>query len=300
MQQSTITIGIPLYNEEKNIIPLLHSILRQKIHNGKLVKIILISDASTDRTVQYITNFKDTRIELLINKKRLGANGSKNKILRKTTSEVLVFLNGDVILSSQNTINRLISPLLTSKRIDCTSGSVESVKPTTFFEQIIRDSHDLKMHMGEMIHKGDNIYMCYGGIHAMSKNLYNHFTFPIDVPEDAYLYLYCKKNGYKFSYVKNAKVYFRVPSTFSDHKKQSIRFISGIQNLKKYFDEPFLKNAYKIPHRIFLSSNFHYFIKNPLTNTMYILLTIYLRLISKTYRFTSTWEPSITSKEIAI
>ena len=55
----TVTIGIPAYNEEKNIGRLLRALLRQKTNGLSIKKIIVISDASTDKTSQIVRGFKE-------------------------------------------------------------------------------------------------------------------------------------------------------------------------------------------------------------------------------------------------
>jgi len=52
-----ITIGIPAYNEEKNIGNLLNDILNQKLEHNILEKILVISDNSTDKTDEIVSSF---------------------------------------------------------------------------------------------------------------------------------------------------------------------------------------------------------------------------------------------------
>ena len=62
MKQLRVTIGIPAYNEENNIIPLLTSLVNQKTSQVVVEKIIVMSDGSSDNTVG--------SVKLLKNKKR--------------------------------------------------------------------------------------------------------------------------------------------------------------------------------------------------------------------------------------
>ncbi len=103
----TVTIGIPAYNEEANIEHLLRSIISDQSKQIKLIKIIVISDGSTDATVKKARSIKDKRIFVLDRKKRLGLVQSENEILKHTQGDVLVMLDGDVIPVEQDFIDRL-------------------------------------------------------------------------------------------------------------------------------------------------------------------------------------------------
>src|SRR5258708_3253617 len=109
----TITIGIPIYNEEKNILKLLKSLLRQKIVQGELEKILVLSDGSTDATDKLVASVKDFRVELISDGKRKGKPVRINELFRTTTSDIVVILDGDIIITSQQVINSLITPFAT-------------------------------------------------------------------------------------------------------------------------------------------------------------------------------------------
>ena len=50
----TLTVGIPAYNEEANIIQLIDDILKQEYDGLELMKVIVSSDASTDSTDELV------------------------------------------------------------------------------------------------------------------------------------------------------------------------------------------------------------------------------------------------------
>ena len=64
------------YNGEKYLCEQLDSILNQTYKDFEL---IICDDSSTDKTVQIITSYKDSRIKLFINEKNLGLK----RILKK-------------------------------------------------------------------------------------------------------------------------------------------------------------------------------------------------------------------------
>ena len=85
MQKLTVTIGVPAFNEGQNMRFLLRSLLKQTETNFIVQKIIIVSDASTDNTNEIISNTKDSRVQLIVNKVREGQINSQNKIFSLAT-----------------------------------------------------------------------------------------------------------------------------------------------------------------------------------------------------------------------
>src|SRR3989338_5892127 len=96
-QLLTVTIGIPAYNEAGNIGQLLKALLKQKQAGWVLEKIMVVSDASEDKTDIIVKQFKDKRIRLLRNLQRIGQAESQNRIIDECDSDVLVLMNADVL-----------------------------------------------------------------------------------------------------------------------------------------------------------------------------------------------------------
>src|SRR3990167_8732131 len=67
-----VTIAILAYNAEMNIVRLLKALTKQCCKTVVIKKIILLSDASNDKTVSRAKSIKDPRIKIIDNKTRLG------------------------------------------------------------------------------------------------------------------------------------------------------------------------------------------------------------------------------------
>ena len=74
----TISIGIPAYNEAENIQNLLRCILSQDMSLYTLEEIYVISDGSTDRTVEEASSIADSRIKVTDVKERIGKSEHLN------------------------------------------------------------------------------------------------------------------------------------------------------------------------------------------------------------------------------
>ena len=69
---------------------------------------------------------------------------------------------------------------------------------------------------------------------VISKDFAKTLVMPKVISEDAYLFLQCKKNGFRFFYQSLANVFYRSPQSFRDHIKQSTRFFIGQKRLASY------------------------------------------------------------------
>lgn len=294
----TITIGIPVYNEEENIALLVRNITDQKIKNGKLEKIIICSDGSTDNTVSILQNMNNKLLKIIIREKRIGKYSALNKIIDETKSDILIFLDADVLIKDSLFVEKLINPHRVNNA-DLTSAKVQEIQPVNFFERILSQSMHMKRALYESIKNGNNIYTCFGRAMAFSKNLYSNIIFPKDlVADDAYAYLFCVKNNFKYEYVNNTNIFYKLPGSINDHQKQSVRFFSTQKQLYKIFGKQFVKNEYAISIPVIVTTLFSTFLNKPFFMIMYTVIVTYMKIISY-FRTTETrWEVAKSSKLI--
>lgn len=291
-----VAVGIPAYNEEQNIKILLERIFEQKIRNAKLEKIIIVSDASKDRTLEIVKSISNKKIKIINHNKRIGKAQSINEIIAMTTEDVLVILDADILPKDQQFLHNIIEPIVKNDKIGLVGANTISVKPNTFFESIIAHSHTLKTDLYMKINGRNNIYLCHGRARAFSKKFYSRLNFPGDCPEDAFSYLICIQKGFKFSFAEKAKVIFRSPSTLADHIKQSKRFQDGQESLEKYFTSELVKKSYKIPMIYLLKTLLKYLITSPLKTLSYLAVNFYVNFFNHRSFNQSLWQVSPTTK----
>ncbi len=101
MNISTI---IPAYNEESTIADVIKTVKRVP----EIDTIIVVSDGSTDRTVAIARSLKVQVYEI---KKNVGKGGAIKRGFEKTDSDILLFLDADLIGLKCEHIYALINPL---------------------------------------------------------------------------------------------------------------------------------------------------------------------------------------------
>lgn len=299
-KKNTVSIGIPAYNEEANIGFLMDDLINQKQKKILIEKIIIFSDSSTDKTIEIVKSINYKKILILNNRKRAGLAAGQNRIIKNTDSDTLVLLNADIRIKDSKFLEKLISPI-TVGQADLVAPHVEEVKSQSFFEKILLTSTQLKNQTYEEFNQGKNVYTCHGQARAFSKRLYKKIHFPFSIGEDAYSYFYCISNGFKYQYVKDINVLYKLPDNFLDHEKQSIRFFQSQKFLAKKFNRQFVTSEYNIPKILLIKSVLTYLMKQPIHTILYILIAVYLNVRSYFYKsIGNTWEISKTSKKLSI
>lgn len=89
-----ISVLMAVFNGQDYLKEAVNSILQQSFPDFEF---IIINDASTDNTGKILKSFKDKRIKILKNKKRLGLTLSLNKGLKKAQGEFIARMDADDI-----------------------------------------------------------------------------------------------------------------------------------------------------------------------------------------------------------
>lgn len=297
--KKAVSIGIPAYNEEANIGHLIKSLLNQEGDNFILKEIIVVSDASKDRTAEIVKSIPDERIIFSENKERTGKPLSQNKIVEKFTGDILLLLDADVLFKDEYYIQKMVEPFYSNKNLGVVSSRVVPLEAETFFEHVINFSVQMKEDMIRKMNNGDNIYACHGRGRAFSRAFLKQFAWNHTVSEDAYSYLICKKLGFDFAYVRKAEILYHSPQNLKDHIRQSTRFFKGQKNLAKRVSSQTVAFEHNIPISIVLTSFVKYFFKNPFFFISYIAVLGIAKVLSFTgEKANIKWEVSSSSKTL--
>lgn len=296
MKKMTITVGIPAYNEEGNIVLLLHDLLAQDVKSYTIEKIIVASDKSTDATDQLTKSLRNKKIVLLSTKKREGQAARQNQILLETKSDILVLLNADVRIPDKSFLEKIAAPIA-KEDADLTSCETTPLSTHGFLANVLRTSIKVKKIMFESHQKGNNIYTCHGRARAFSKKLYKKIDFKKSVGEDAYSYLFCITQKLRYQYVGNTNVFYRLPTNLQDHKMQSVRFLQSQKVLAKFFDEEVVRAEYRLPFSLIIKSFTSLFLNEPINVVSFLFILGLMKFSSFFSDFSqNTWSISRSSK----
>ena len=118
-----ITICVPTYNGERYIAQCIDSILAQSYPRFELV---VVDDASTDRTVEILERFDDPRLRIVRNPKRLGLVANWNRCLEFASAQFVCLFHQDDEMFPRN-LERKIEILEEHKRVGIVYSRVAQV-----------------------------------------------------------------------------------------------------------------------------------------------------------------------------
>ena len=110
-----LSIVIPAYNEEKYIGAAIESV--QKYGNGVCKEIIVVDNASTDRTVQIANGYPGVRV---VSESKKGTGHARERGFRESTGDVICFIDADTRLRPAST--RRVARALGDSLVGCISG----------------------------------------------------------------------------------------------------------------------------------------------------------------------------------
>jgi glycosyltransferase involved in cell wall biosynthesis len=125
----SVTAVIPAYNEEKYISDVIQPLIKVKEIN----QIVVVSDGSTDDTVQEAQKYGVQVIEL---KENIGKGGALTEGIKHTVNNNVLFLDADLIGLNEEHILNLINPVI-NNNADMTVGIFENGRLATDMAQCI-------------------------------------------------------------------------------------------------------------------------------------------------------------------
>jgi dTDP-4-amino-4,6-dideoxygalactose transaminase/GT2 family glycosyltransferase len=297
------TVAVAAYNAEKNVGPMLKSLLSQKEDNYKLEKIIVYSDASNDQTVVKAREILDSRILVIDGKVRSGFSGAIQKILNFSQSDFTVVLNDDIKISDDLFLEKLNQTFISEENIGLVTGNPRPIEGKTFIEKAAASSYRVYEKFRYSINNGNNPYTCDGKILCFSKDFKQAIIFPEDSADlgnvDAFVYFACLSLGFKYKHNRNAIVYYKNPTNVRDYYKWMIRNNSEYFIMKKNFG-PMVEKEYKKPRSTFIYYCFIEFIKNPVGSLAIFLIGLYVKFRARAFsrNFNSKWSLVSSTKQL--
>jgi cellulose synthase/poly-beta-1,6-N-acetylglucosamine synthase-like glycosyltransferase len=235
----TASLLIPVYNGEKVIKDKLENCLKLSYPQGKL-KIMVISDCSTDKTVEIVKTYKDKGIILLCQGKREGKTKALNLALREVQSEVVFFTDTSTFLSKDSLIK--IAKNFKDTRVGCVSGEDRSISALQEKGESGEGVYvGMEMKLRRLESAICNLTGVSGCLYAIRRELINEI--PDDLIDDFYLPLQVVKQGKRVISEPEGIAYVTRVSDFKEEFKRRRRTALG--GLEVFFAELSLLNPFK-------------------------------------------------------
>jgi glycosyltransferase involved in cell wall biosynthesis len=288
---TTVSIGIPSYNEESNIKSILESVISSNLNSIDLSEII-VSDDSTDDTPHIVKQFMKNhskKIIFLHDNKRRGAANAWNGIIQNATGQIIVLYDADVkpnpncTLELVNKINNNVGICASNPRP--VPGQGIPAQGTIFVSDWLESVR--KRQISE--------YTVMGRGLSIRSDIAKKITIPESlIAIDLYIQTKVMEMGYGVVYNPNAIVQFKPAKTFVDFSSQVIRASKGHDQLKKL--------GYKAKNQLALKTAIVEYIRVALRNPSgalsaclcYIMIPFYMSRISNVD--TALWHTAKSTK----
>ena len=251
--EPTVTVVISAYNEQDRIVPRIENLLEQNYPSAKL-KIIVVSDGSTDETLERLHQIDTDRLHVIPLERNWGKSIAVSRGVTEATGEIIVF--ADVRQRfCPNAIRSLAQPF-SDQSIGATTGELilessgsdqdmEGVGLYWKYEKMIRDSES----------KIDSMVGATGAIYAIRRSLYEPLPEGI-ILDDVLTPMRIAKKGFRVCMVRDAIAYDTLSGTSSEEFARKVRTLAG--NFQLMQVAPWINNPFKnrlffqwISHKVF-------------------------------------------------
>ena len=297
----TVTVALSAFNEEINIGNFINSVLKQKEENFVLEKILIISDGSTDKIVEIVHSFKNSKLEIKDYKERAGKSTRLNEIYSCLTSDILIQSDADVVFCNPYVVRDMVVGLLSDDNIMMTGGNLLPIKPITFTEKAVYVACEVYRPLRKKVNDGDNVLTVNGPILGYKKEFIKQVYVPNDMlANDMFTYIICKNKRYGYKYIESAIVNYRLPQTFKDQTKQEARFIIAPNVIKRYLPHELVDSCYNLPKKLIRIEMIKQLLKHPILCLYIFILNKYSKYKSITSidQINSKWDMVRSTKKL--
>lgn len=298
-RKPTVTIGVPAYQAERNIVPLLKSLTAQQTSCVKIEHIFVYSDGSTDQTVKLARSVSNPRIKVFSSRKNRGYAHVLQFLMKKSESDVFVTFNDDIIIPDRKTVSYLVKPFLEHPRVTLTGGNTIALRPRSFIGRCVYASYLAFNPIRYTVRNGHTMYTCDGKILALRRDFYKNVRFdgkPTGTV-DFFLFFENLRMGGTYRFAKKAIVHFRLPETIRDFRnlQSRSRMVNKLM-LEQYGN--LCRREAKIPLDLYLHSTARVFLRYPLPSLFFKLVLNNGMFYHRPTQDFKTWELTSSTKNL--
>jgi cellulose synthase/poly-beta-1,6-N-acetylglucosamine synthase-like glycosyltransferase len=187
-----VTVIIPAYNEERSLDAKIRNVLATDYPSDRL-DVVVVSDASTDRTNDIARSFADRGVRLVVQERRSGKSAGLNQAMALSRGEIVVFTDANAMYSA-STIPALVK-YFARPRIGLVTGYTRYVAVD---REDVAETTNVYTSLERVIKSAESRWGCCvgadGAIFAMRRSLFrplrhddiNDLVLPLGVIEQGY------------------------------------------------------------------------------------------------------------------
>lgn len=223
----TLSIAIPVYNEEKTIGNILRKLLSQST-SDYLKEIVVVSSGSTDCTDLVVESVKSPKVVLVKEEMRSGKVNALKKSIPFVTGENILLLDGDMDI--EGNFMRTCFQCIYDDKLPCTGRVVPTMISSSFFYKLSVVGCEAWNNLRAGNHKANAFLYPSGYVLLLSNGEFADVVEHMDggtINDDGSLAFFLFQKGIIFRYCDQLKVYVVFPQTFRDFFRQKIRTRMG-------------------------------------------------------------------------
>jgi len=261
-----ISLVVPVHNEEKNIEKKLKN-LNSLNYSMEKIQIIVISDGSTDNTVEIIKQFRMNNLKLIEISERQGKANALNKGIAAANHDIIVFTDASIMME-KDALLYIVAPFIEEK-IGIVSGE----------DFISEESSEgaygrYELYLRNLESDYFSIVGASGSFYAQRIQICNHFE--EGMAPDFISVLNAIENGYIAITERRAKGYMNSVKSNKDEFQRKVRTVlRGMTALREKIN---LLNITKFPTFAFELISHKLFRWTVPINLMFLLITNLLLL----------------------
>ena len=235
----TVTVVTPVYNEFNKVGRKLES-LRQQSYPAEKLRLIFISDGSTDGTESFLSKQDD--VTLICNPQRMGKPYSLNTAMQQVETDIVVFTDARQPLND-NAVDQLVQRLQ-NPDVGAVSGELVFWNPHSNTGQNV----GLYWRYEKWLRKAESRYYstagATGALYAIRKNDYQ--PLPDDtLLDDFEIPIQILRKGKRIVFEPDAQVFDEVQEDVSRERTRKIRTLTG--NYQSFQRNPWLFSPLRNP-----------------------------------------------------
>lgn len=275
-----VSVGIPAYNEQENIVGLLQSLVAQIRGGLHLAEIVVVSDGSTDRTDQLVRGFASRfpLVRLVADGRRLGKAARLNQLFRYLKGDIFFLFDADVMPQGYRVLSRALRHFA-APEVAMVGLDKKPVAASCLVERLV-NTWDQLWH-GIRIHYrgGDNIHNFSSCAFAIRRNFARQTRLPVAaLSVTKFLYLTALANRQRIHFSPASVVYFRSPTTIGDYLLQLHRFQNVKQANVRHFGQ-WAAAVYHVPLPAVLGGMLRGIFRSPLISLLSLSFHVGLQLL---------------------
>jgi len=234
-----VAMIIPVHNGEQEIESKLENCLAQK-YPREYLDIYVISDGSTDNTVEIVKNYADSGVRCLLLEECLGKVAAQNKLLPMVDAEIFVFTDVGIHVSSSAVRN------IVSNFADETIGAVSCRDEIVCKENCKGDSLYIRYDMiiRNFTSRVGSLIGVTGGFYGVRREIAAEGGDPA-FPPDFYVALKALQMGYRV--VEDDRVIARYYTPTSDKQELTRKVRTITRGMCALFANTVLLNPFRYP-----------------------------------------------------